>query len=341
MTKAERIEALAESGQAIAKLLNQAEEGRDTAHHFEEVVNMAFYKNGWFDKENVHTMLKEIVASLDKGALKQWSSELPEENRTPKTIGVIMAGNVPMVGFQDLLSILITGNKAKVKLSSKDEVLIPFWFNILSEINNAFKNDVAFFENRIGEVDAMIATGSDNSSRYFEHYFGKYPNIIRKNRTSVAILTGDETEEELHELGRDIFTYFGLGCRNVSKIYVPKEYKLDAFFEGIIKWDKVADNKKYYNNYQYNRTVYLLNREQILDNNFVILKEEEALVSPIGVLFYERYGSLEELTQKLKAKEEHIQCIVGKNNTNFGNAQSPQLDDYADGIDVLSFISLL
>lgn len=314
---------------------------------FNELIETVHIYNGWFTPENVRNAITGIVHLLKKDSLIDWLSayinELSHQKETKK-VAVIMAGNIPMVGFHDMLCVLISGNKFIGKLSSDDKLLLPTLTKILIAIEPEFEAYIQFNEGTLKDIDAVIATGSNNSSRYFEYYFGKYPHIIRKNRNSVAILTGKESTEELTALGGDIFQYFGLGCRNVSKLFVPKGYKFDTFYESIFQYNAIVNNNKYGNNYEYNRTVYLMNSSSnLLDNNFLLLKEDTGYTSPIGVLYYEYYNNVEELEKKLLNEADNIQCIVGNyssalNKTPFGTAQSPKPNDYADGIDTMRFL---
>jgi len=249
-----------------------------------------------------------------------------------------MAGNIPLVGFHDFLSVLITGNKVLAKLSSNDTVLLPFLAKKLIEIEPGFAELIEFTEERLSNFDAVIATGSNNTARYFEYYFGKYPSIIRKNRNSVAILTGNETPEQLDALAEDIFRYFGLGCRNVSKLFLPKDYNFDPFFNAMYGWKEIINNNKYINNYDYNKAVYLMSNIELLDNEFLLLKEDNGFSSPISVVFYQYYESEDELRKYLSENKEHIQAIVSEKDIPFGAAQKPQLWDYADGVDTVSFL---
>ena len=257
-----------------------------------------------------------------------------------------MAGNIPMVGFHDALCVLMSGNNLIAKLSKDDALLLPYLLKWLIEIEPAFKPQINFVE-RIERPDAVIATGSNNSARYFDYYFGKYPHIIRKNRNSAAIITGDETGDDLKYLGNDLFTYFGLGCRNVSKLFVPKEYNFNLFYQSIESFSAVMNHNKYMNNYDYNHAVYLLNGEKFLTNNFLIIRQSQALATPVSVLNYEYYTNLNDLDAKLKSAENDLQCITvaGKPWKNssvktipFGTSQTPSLTEYADNIDTLQFL---
>lgn len=249
-----------------------------------------------------------------------------------------MAGNIPMVGFHDLLSVLISGNKLVAKLSSQDNYLMKLVVNQLISNHPEFKELISV-EERLTEIDCIIATGSDNSARYFEYYFAKYPHIIRKNRTSVGVLTGNESREELFELGKDIFTYFGLGCRNVSTVLVPTGYDFAAFFESVQTFESVVQHHKYANNYDYNKSILLLDQVPFLDNGFLLVKPDQQLVSPISVLHYQTYENKEEIPLILSRIQEKVQCVVGSGFLPFGKAQLPEVNDYADGVDTLKVLT--
>ncbi len=314
---------------------------------FKELLQKVAFHNPWFTFHNVQTAITAIAEQLNGQNLLQWLSSYQQQAFDPEKplqVTVIMAGNIPLVGFHDFLCVLLSGNIFVGKLSSEDKLLLPYISKILITIEPGFKQYIEFTEGQIKKMDAVIATGSNNTARYFDYYFGKYPHIIRKNRNAVAVLTGQETKWQLKELGKDIFQYFGLGCRNVSKLFVPKGYKFDSFYEAIIDYKDIINTNKYVNNYEYNRTVYLMNSDTtLLDNNFLLLKESDAYSSPIGVLFYEFYDELEMVKKRLVKDEAMIQCIVSadatiKNAMPFGQAQYPALMDYADGIDTMKFL---
>jgi hypothetical protein len=296
--------------------------------------------NPWFTPENTRRAINSIAEELTKENLIKWTNAYPElqQERKPLKVGVIMAGNIPLAGFHDFLSVLISDNNLIAKTSSKDNELIIYINNILCSINPGFASRTEFTEGTLSDFDAVIATGSDNSSRYFEHYFSKYPHIIRKNRNSIAIIEGDETDNELESLGIDIFSYYGLGCRNVSKIYLPKGYDLTTLFRHWEKYDWVISNVKYANNYDFNKAVFLVNKEPFQDTGHLLLKEENKISSPVSVLYYEFYESQEAVKKQTELLKEKIQCIVGRHNIPFGQAQSPHLWDYADGIDTIEFL---
>src|SRR5690606_25894109 len=259
--------------------------------------------------ENLKFCLEQWGKILCADRLNSWVGNYPD-SKNEKDEGIIMAGNVPLVGFHDLLCVLLSGNRAMVKTSSKDDVLVDFVLNYLKEFNEDLKNAILKVE-KLQNMDAVIATGSNNTARYFEYYFKEITHIIRKNRTSVAVLKGNETQEDLKNLAEDIFRYFGLGCRNVTKLYLPKGFNTDLIFEAFFDWNSIINHTKYSNNYDYNRAIYLMEQQAFLDNNFVILKESKELHSPIGVIHYEFYEDLNEVKNELKSNEEKIQCVVG------------------------------
>ncbi|MDC6351612.1 acyl-CoA reductase [Zeaxanthinibacter sp. PT1] len=308
---------------------------------FRTAIGLASQQNPWFTEESQHQAIENWGGALEKDSLETWLAGYPLKTSDPKIVALIMAGNIPLVGFHDFLSALITGNSVLVKLSSKDKVLFPFIAKYLISAEPSLESAISFTDGRLSGYDAVIATGSNNSARYFEYYFGNKPNIIRKNRNSVAVLDGTENETQLNALGRDIFDYFGMGCRNVSKFYVPETYKFDKFYESIESFSGVLNHTKYANNYDYNKAVYLMSEFPILDNGFLLLKEDSSYSSPIGTIFYERYGNIDELKNRLEQDQEQIQCVVSNSEEfglPFGQAQSPGLTDYADGIDTVEFM---
>jgi len=308
----------------------------ETEHHY----------NAWFTAESVLKALKAIGLMLNKNDLGKWLDRYPVENASSdKKVGLILAGNIPLVGFHDVLCVLITGNYALIKSSAQDTRLIKSVLELLTAIEPQFKDQYSFVE-RLEKFDAVIATGSNNTSRYFDYYFGKVPNVIRKNRSSIALLTGDETAEQLYQLGHDIFDYFGLGCRNVSKLMVPKGYNFNFFFESIEVYNDIINHNKYNNNYFYNKSIYLVNSDKHLDNNFLLLKEDTRLASPLAVMYFEYYEDLEAAKSKLLEESDRIQCVVSStpikiNNqvVDFGKSQEPALWDYADGVDTMRFLT--
>jgi len=304
-----------------------------------EVQQKAFLENRWFIPEFVDLSSNNIAQNyLQPQQLDLIINryQLPKENNTPKKTGIVMAGNIPMVGFHDLFCVFLTGHYAMIKLSSKDEVLIKHLIAKLIEWDRQVERYFTVSA-MIKNCDAYIATGSTNSSRYFEYYFRKYPSIIRKNRTSVAILTGKENKEELENLSDDVYQYFGLGCRNVTKIFVPVNYDFVPLLEAFRKYDHLADHHKYKNNYDYNLAIHILNNKYYMTNGSIILIENESSFSPISQLHYQYYANETEVRDKLK-DDVNIQCIVSKNDIGFGGAQRPQVCEYADGIDTIEFL---
>jgi hypothetical protein len=299
--------------------------------------------NNWFIQAHIRTALDGISSLLEEKKLREWLNAYDVSSvRISRSIGVIMAGNIPAVGFHDLLCVMMAGHVAHVKLSSTDQVLIPWMMNKLFSIAPELESQVVWGE-RLNGKDAYIATGSDNSARYFDYYFGRYPHIIRKNRTSVAVLDGEESANDLEELTTDIFLYFGLGCRNVSKVFIKNPSQLQHLMNAADKKADIINHHKYFNNYEYNKSIYLVNQEPHLDNGFLLLRESADLVSPIAVLFYEYYDSDEALAVKLGANAEKIQCIVSRQgwfpqSIPMGQAQYPALGDYADHVDTLNFL---
>lgn len=310
-----------------------------TLNELNERIESTIHFNAWFTRESIESAIQGIVYMLKEESFSKWIESYPglENDKQAKNIGLVMAGNIPLVGFHDLLCVVISGNKATCKLSSSDDRLWPCIIDLIYEINADYKNRIVVVHN-LKEIDAVIATGSNNTARYFDYYFKKYPHIIRKNRNSIAVLNGEESKEELERLGADVFSFFGLGCRNVSKIYLPKEMDLDRVIEGFFPFQEVIQHNKYANNFDYNKTVMLLNQDDILENGFMIFKQTKEIVSPLACLFYEYYDNYDELKEELNSREEEIQCIVGKDFIDFGGAQNPELWDYADGVDTMDFL---
>jgi len=306
----------------------------------EEVIARQINYNGWFTKGNVQQSLLALGLQLTEEKLTSWSSKYSFTEK-PKSVALIMAGNIPLVGFHDFLCTIISGHKAICKLSSDDKTLLPALVEHLITFVPALKERIETTTGRISEMDAVIATGSDNSMKYFEQYFGKYPHIFRSNRTSLAVITGNETKEQMEALGSDVFNYFGLGCRNVSHLIFPKGYNISRFFEGVFSYSDVINNNKYGNNYDYNKAVYLMNLEPLLDNNFVLLRETELLFSPLAMVNYHFYENESEIETYLEQHKDEIQVVVGEKYTPFGSAQCPMLDDYADGVDTMAWLGKL
>ena len=356
MTIEQRMERLENLGRFLKQFKRSGIDKDESLEHndpyfdlLKEKIEVSVHHNGWFTLENVLFSMEQWSEALTRENLQKWLSQYEFEDVKPKTVGIIMAGNIPLVGFHDFISVLVSGHKVLVKQSSNDKLLLPVIADYLKAIAPEWKEkieilpDSADGASKMTNYDAVIATGSNNTSRYFEYYFAGKPSIIRKNRNSVAVLTGDETPEELSSLAEDIFRYYGLGCRNVSKLYVPKDYDFNAFFEAVYGWNSIINQAKYANNYDYNKAVYLMSQFKLLENGFLILKEDNSLSSPIATLFYEQYDDLDAVKKELESRKEEIQCIVGKGifeeEIPFGETQQPKLWDYADNVDTLDFLT--
>ena len=309
---------------------------------FLNLIQLSQSHNGWYTPENVYFSIQSWAITLTEENLNRWLGSYNLDKNNPKKVGLILAGNIPLVGFHDFLSVLITGNSVLIKTSSNDQYLLPFLAKYIIAIEPEFANKITFVEGKLEDFDAIIATGSDNTARYFEYYFKDKPSIIRKNRNSVAVLNGNETPVQLKALGEDIFRYFGLGCRNVSKLFVPNDYSFTAFFEAIFEFQDVIHYEKYANNYDYNKAVFLMSNFKLLDNGFITIKEDTSYSSPISSVFYEFYEDLTDLQLKLKSDQDKIQCIVSnniiENSLDFGQTQRPNLWDYADNVDTIAFL---
>ena len=309
---------------------------------FKQQIKRSQQQNGWFTKDNICYAINHWSKLLQKNNLKKWLApyDIPVDNK--KTVAIIMAGNIPLVGFHDFLSALVTGHSILIKQSTNDSHILPYLVAYLIHLVPSLKSKIKFTKDKLKGFDAVIATGSDNTARYFEAYFKNLPTIIRKNRNSVCILTGNESNHELKGLAEDIFRYYGLGCRSVSKLFVPKDYNFDNFFKAIYDWHPILNSAKYANNYDYNKAVYLMSEYQLIENGFLILKQDVSYASPIATLFYEFYEDLETLKSRLKSNALLIQCVVSKGITTsevaFGSTQHPKLSDYADGLDTVDFL---
>jgi hypothetical protein len=288
---------------------------RSDTNEWQQTKQQAYYENGWFTPEFIDIAVKNIV---------------------PKNVGIVMAGNIPLVGFHDFLAVFISGHKQTIKLSGKDSALLKHIVKKLTALNPEVEQYISFSELLKG-CDAYIATGSNNSARYFEQYFSKYPHIIRRNRTSVALLNGNETDEELSALSDDIHLYFGLGCRNVSKLFVPKDFNFERLLNSFKKYLPLADHHKFKNNYDYQLSIILLNNIYYMTNGVTLLTENTGLFSPISHIFYEFYDDATSLKEKLNNNSD-LQCVEGAGFMNFGQSQSPGLFQYADGVDTMQFL---
>lgn len=312
--------------------------------YIEKVLNQAQQQNPWFTRENILFTFEAWSKVLTKEKLEKWVASYDFSSVNSKKIGLVTAGNIPLVGLHDIISILISGHSIMLKPSSQDRILTTFVIDFLQQ-NSVFQDKIYITEQKLRNFDAIIATGSNNTALYFESYFGKYPHIIRKNRNAVAVITEQDSDEDLIKLSNDIFQYFGLGCRSVSKVFIPKNYDLNRLFQAFYHHKDIINHHKYHNNYDYNKAVYLMNGENLLENGFLLLKEDSGYASPISVLFYEHYDDLQQLKSKLIQDKYQIQCVVSAvsipDSVPFGKAQQPELWDYADGVDTLQFLAQL
>ena len=348
----DRKKAFIDLGKLLEDFLNKKLNNTKKEKFLNEKIDSAHRQNPWFDKKNILHAFSGISYMLKKEKIDKWLARYEQEIQkplSPNNIAVIMAGNLPLVNFHDFLCVLITGHNFIGKLSSNDQILPVALADLLIDIEPSFKNKIHFTTERISDFNAVIATGSDNSARYFEYYFGKYPHIIRKNRNSIAILDGNEDMASLQALSEDIFRYYGMGCRNISKLLVPKDYSFINFFKSIESWKEILDFHKYRNNYDYYKAMLLVNKTEHLDNGFLLLKEDENLSSPLSVLFYQQYYAKEEINDYINTNKHSIQCIVSSpanisdyhtisGIVPFGKSQYPELWDYADGIDTINFL---
>ena len=358
MHSEERLNAFVDFGKALKILSGDSSPAAKKEHliserfkkKFDVAIVRAELENPWFTQDFIMKRMAGIADMLTPDKLHAWLASYPVFHsgnaKDPKRIGVINAGNVPLVGFHDFLSVLISGHIFVGKLSSKDTVLFELVRDLLIYLHKPFHDYIIFEEGFLKDFDAVIATGSNNSSRYFEYYFGQYPHIIRRNRNAIAVLDGSETEAQLTALGNDIFLFFGLGCRNVSKLYVPEGYSFQTFFESVQHFQELYYHNKYANNYDYHRAIFLLNKTPHLDNGFLLVREDDSLASPIAVLHYNHYKSKDGLKKDIEIKNNEIQCMVsGTQNLPgsipFGKSQEPELWDYADDIDTLKFLESL
>ena len=338
MTLKDRIAALAALGRYI----------RERPEHLDAYVQRSAHHNPWFTPENQWRMLEHIASAyLDEDLLHAWAEQHGIGDREPKAmVGIVMAGNIPLVGFHDWLSVLLAGFTAQIKLSDKDPYVLTHLVQKLKEFNAEFGERSSFVD-RLQGYDAVIATGSDNTGRYFREYFKDVPHIIRGNRSSVAVLHGSETEEELRLLSDDVFAFFGLGCRSVSKVYVPEHYAIEAFLDALHEHRQLANHSKWKNNYDYNYALYTVNRQPFLMTGAMLLREAPELQSRLATLHYERYQSKEELASHLNAMQLQLQQVVSKEplpgieTVLPGAGQRPGLDDWADGIDIVSWLKNL
>jgi len=353
----DRISAFAKAGKTLAQYLDNKDgdhEADSWNHKIATALEIAGYKNPWFTQENLNYCLQQWSLALSQENLEEWLAPYHLSDIKPRAVAIIAAGNIPLVGFHDVLSVILSGHKAIIKVSGSDDVLLPLMLQIATSHFGNLADSYVFTEEKLEGYDAVIATGSDNTARYFEYYFGKVPHIIRKNRNSIAVLTGNETPEEMIALSEDVFRYFGLGCRSVSHLKVPQDFNFDAFFQGMYTKRELINNPKYLNNYDYNKAVFLMSEFKCLDNEFLIIKEEtKSYTSPIASLGYSFYENLDVVAEEVSSNADRLQCVVSSKSTrkqisnsenatpqfvDFGMTQRPSLTDYADGVDTVDFL---
>lgn len=332
MNLEERIEGFSKLGEVLSNISDKI---------FLQILKKAEIQNPWFTFKNQQQAINFWIRQLTSESLSSWLAPYNlTKNNKPKNILIIMPGNIPLVGFHDFLSVLISGNNAVIKMSSHDNILLPFIIEELLKVEVNFATKISFLEDvKRKAYDAVIATGNDNSAKYFDYYFKNVRKIIRKNRKSVAILDGEESKEELENLANDVFAYFGLGCRNVSKLFLPKGYDLNNLFEAFFSFRNIIDHKKYANNYNYNKAIFMMGKHELIENGFLLLKEDSSLQSPLAMLHYEFYEELSLVKDFIKENNEQLQCVVSKNDIPFGKTQRPNLWDYADGVDIIEFLT--
>lgn len=326
-----RIKAFAELGNALK-----------TSDIIKSAAAECVIKNPWFITKNVEYSINALADNLTEDNLRKWTEKYNITTASPRTIAVIMAGNIPLVGFHDFLCVLMSGHRILCKLSSNDNVLLPAIAKVLTSIDKEFDSLITFVEGKINNFDAVIATGSNNTSRYFDYYFGKYPHIIRHNRNSIGILSGNESAQELEALCDDIFLHFGLGCRSVNKLYIPRNYNFDNLIATAKKYEYLFDHHIYKSNLDYHKALLLLNNVPFVDGVFWMLKEDTSMYSPVSIINFEYYDDINEVKTFIKNNEDNIQCVVADGIDNaiaFGEAQKPSLTDYADGVDTMEWLT--
>ena len=344
MINQDKIYGLTKVGSFLSNYLTQSPDNYDTKQQeLQAILKQSEVENPWFDEANLRFALESWASLLNASALEMWLSKYHFESKN-KRVGLILAGNIPMVGWHDVMSVILSGNIPIIKLSSKDRWLIPF---LLKLWNDNTESGISYeLVEKLENFDAVIATGSNNTARYLEYYFKNHKSIIRKNRTSVAVVSEKDSDEDLRKLADDIFIYYGLGCRNVTRLLIQEDYKLDRLFENFIGYQSIINHNKYANNYDYNRAVFLMNQDKFWDNNFVMLKEDDKLFSPLAVINFSRYKSLDEVKRFINDNEGDIQTVVtnldlGIDTVKVGEAQQPALDTYADNVDTMAFLAEL
>lgn len=328
---------------AISKLINNyfCENKSNWISKLEVAINEAENHNPWFTKKNIHNVLKYWANKLNDKSLIEWTNKY-NFHKTDSSVAIIMAGNFPLAGFHDFICVLLSGNKLIVKPSSDDKILICFFIDFLKDSFSELKDYIFISEGKLSDFEMVIATGSNNTFNYFEYYFRDKKSILRKNRNSIAILDGKETKVQLTSLARDIFQYFGLGCRNVSKIFIPVGYDLMKLKNYFKEFEDIIYHNKYSNNYNYHKTIKIMNNEKFIDNGYFMLVESDEFSPPISVVNYQYYSDIKEVQEIIEENQDRLQCVVSHCNikkiVEFGETQNPKLYDYADNIDTFNFL---
>jgi len=338
VNKEQRIAAFAALGSAMRDAASGIETGASS--RFLRLIDSLENSNPWFTPDNVRKALGALGGKLTEARLREWLGRYPEipDHTLSSTVGVVMAGNIPLAGFHDLLCVLITGNRLMAKISSKDALLMQAVTGFISEAEPGLGRCITLTDGTLSGFDAVIATGSDNTSRYFEYYFRDWPSVIRRNRNSAAVLDGTESEEEMHLLGEDVFAYFGLGCRSVSKLFLPEGYDITRLTSCWQGWEKLRSHQKYAVNYDHSKAIMIVNRQPFTDTGYLLLRHDPSLSPPMAVLNYDFYASHKQLKMELETSANNLQCVTGHGYTPLGKAQQPELWDYADDVDSILFL---
>jgi hypothetical protein len=307
--------------------------------NFKSSTEKAESNNAWFSRKMIRLSMESWAKNLSEDNIDKWMSKYDVPSSINKNVLIICAGNLPLVGFHDIVCCILLNINAQVKLSKNDNVLIPAILNVLYLFDSELQDRIKICNEKPDNYNYVIATGSNNSNRYFEYYFGKFPHIFRRNRTSIAVVHSEISDDQLKSLSHDMLQYYGLGCRSVTKLYLPEKFSLDRIYNSVFNYKDLINHNKYMNNYDYNRSIFLMGKKLFFDNGFLILKEDKSLFSPISVVNFEYYSSMETLEKELNVLSNEIQCRVGEGGIPFGTAQKPELWDYADGVDTIDFLT--
>ena len=307
--------------------------------NFKSYTEKAESNNAWFSRKMIRLSMESWAKNLSEDNIDKWMSKYDVPSSINKNVLIICAGNLPLVGFHDIVCCILLNINTQVKLSKNDNVLIPAILNVLYLFDSELQDRIKICKEKPDNYNYVIATGSNNSNRYFEYYFGKFPHIFRRNRTSIAVVHSEISDDQLKSLSHDMLQYYGLGCRSVTKLYLPEKFSLDRIYNSVFNYKDLINHNKYMNNYDYNRSIFLLGKKLFFDNGFLILKEDKSLFSPISVVNFEYYSSMETLEKELNVLSNEIQCRVGEGGIPFGTAQKPELWDYADGVDTIDFLT--